>query len=140
MRGIALCDCIPEYDQTLCAGQTGIRFPVVTVQLPVGGSGCFSDYIDVNLAFGSLGRAPCMVCEILRGVFATVHLAELRTAKTEIIENIDRKNVGFQYPLVFAHFIGRGQEQPSENEGRESDQGDILAGCFRKTVPLSDVA
>ena len=47
MRGIALCDCIPEYDQTLCVGQTGIRFPVVTVQLPVGGPGCFSDYIDV---------------------------------------------------------------------------------------------
>ena len=35
VRGIALCDCIPEYDQTLCVGQTGIRFPVVTVQLPV---------------------------------------------------------------------------------------------------------
>ena len=68
------------------------------------------------------------------------HVGRLLSEHSYIIENIDGKNVGFQYPLVFAHFIGRGQEQPCENEGRESDQGDILAGCFRKTVPLSDVA
>ena len=77
------------------------------------------------------------------GAFKEKYLAWMNLpsiTKTDIIENIDRKNVGFQYPLVFAHFIGRGQEQPSENEGRESDQGDILAGRFRKTVPLSDVA
>ena len=90
VRGVRLGQHVAKGCQPLYFGKFRVRFTIITIKRPVGGTGRFSNYHDVDFPILSRMNGFCLISEIFRGLCIVLCLCGTLKGQCNVIAHIGR--------------------------------------------------
>ena len=97
VRSIGFCQYMREGCQSFYFGKFRIRIAVIPVNRPVSGTGCLSDYHNINFPILLRTGGFCLKSKIIRGFRIVLRLCSTLEGKCNIITYVCRIQIRFQF-------------------------------------------